>query len=150
MQKSNTIHKKSFPGIWIRCPHLNCGNYEWLYRGRFLLYATCPSCKRNIRISSNRINYRHNLQSLVGTNRLERQMSEVQQQRADIPMTVPLSTENNIGVTIQPSRGFRKRAFCISGKIILVIHQELVERLGINEDTWIDEVEADGGISINL
>lgn len=41
-------------GIWIRCPSSICGNHEWLYRGRSFIYATCPSCKRNVLISQNK------------------------------------------------------------------------------------------------
>ena len=55
MKVQGRIHGKATVGIWIRCPNPVCGNYEWQYRGRFFLYATCPSCKRNIRISSNKI-----------------------------------------------------------------------------------------------
>ena len=49
------INAKTRIGIWIRCPSPICGNYEWIYRGRFFIYATCPSCKRNVLISKNKI-----------------------------------------------------------------------------------------------
>jgi hypothetical protein len=65
-------------------------------------------------------------------------------------MTIPSSTRKNIDVTISSARRFRKKAFCVYWKIILIIHPELVERLGINEDTWIDEEEADNGISLTI
>jgi len=55
MEKRDTITKKTTMGIWIRCPNPICGNYEWQYRGRFTVFATCPSCRRNIRISCNKI-----------------------------------------------------------------------------------------------
>jgi len=55
MNKEDTITKKTATGIWIRYPNPICGNYKWQYRGRFIIYATCPSCRRNIRISSNKI-----------------------------------------------------------------------------------------------
>ena len=77
-------------------------------------------------------------------------MSEMQQHRADGPMTSSLSTKKNIDVAISRSRRFRKKAFCVSGKIIVIIHQELVERLGISEDTWIEEEETDSGISLTI
>ena len=64
-------------------------------------------------------------------------------------MTSPFSTEANIRVTIPCSR-FRKKVFCVSGKIIVVIHQELVERLGISEDTWIEEEKTDTGILLTI
>ena len=41
-------------GIQIRCNNPAC-LYEWRYTGHFFFYATCPSCRRNIRISQNRI-----------------------------------------------------------------------------------------------
>jgi hypothetical protein len=47
--------EKSHMGIRIRCPNPICEDYQWTYRGRLLVYATCPSCKRNIRISQNKI-----------------------------------------------------------------------------------------------
>ena len=78
-------------------------------------------------------------------------MSEVQQHRADdAPMTLPLSTEENIHVTISSTRRFRKKAFCVLGKTLVVIHPELVKSLGINEDTWFDEIETDSGISLTI
>ena len=46
---------KVHTGIWIRCPSPICGNHQWLYRGRSFIYATCPSCKRNVLISKNKI-----------------------------------------------------------------------------------------------
>jgi hypothetical protein len=41
-------------GVWINCPSSGCG-YSWNYTGRFFLYATCPSCRRNVRIQDNKI-----------------------------------------------------------------------------------------------
>lgn len=41
-------------GIMVRCPNLKCG-YEWRYLGRFSFYATCPSCRRNVKISENKV-----------------------------------------------------------------------------------------------
>jgi hypothetical protein len=46
-----SIEKKH---VKMRCPNRNC-EYEWDYGGRFDIYATCPSCRRNVRISENRI-----------------------------------------------------------------------------------------------
>ena len=40
--------------VEIRCPNTSC-LYEWKYRGRFRFYATCPSCRRNVKISENKI-----------------------------------------------------------------------------------------------
>jgi hypothetical protein len=41
-------------GVLVHCPNLDC-NYTWRYAGRFVLYATCPSCRRSIKISKNKI-----------------------------------------------------------------------------------------------
>jgi hypothetical protein len=41
-------------GILIQCPHSDC-KYKWKYRGRFLFYASCPSCRRNLKIGENQI-----------------------------------------------------------------------------------------------
>jgi hypothetical protein len=38
----------------IRCPNTSC-LYEWEYRRRFRFYATCPSCRRNVKISENKV-----------------------------------------------------------------------------------------------
>lgn len=43
-----TEHK----GIGIHCPKTDCG-YTWRYNGKFFWYATCPSCRRNIKILDN-------------------------------------------------------------------------------------------------
>lgn len=36
----------------IHCP--NC-QYSWPYRGRFSLYACCPSCRRGVKIIDNKV-----------------------------------------------------------------------------------------------
>ena len=40
--------------IRILRPNLIRGDYERIYQGKFLIYATCPSCKRDIHVSGNR------------------------------------------------------------------------------------------------
>jgi len=40
-------------GILINCPNPKC-KYKWKYGGS-LLYATCPSCRRNVKILENKI-----------------------------------------------------------------------------------------------
>lgn len=40
--------------VRIRCPNTNC-DYSWTYSGRLLFYATCPSCRRNVKIQGNKI-----------------------------------------------------------------------------------------------
>jgi hypothetical protein len=52
-QKEYTLTKQ-ISGIWLQCDNPIC-RYNWRYTGRFFLYATCPSCRRNIRIGENRI-----------------------------------------------------------------------------------------------
>ena len=41
-------------GVLVHFTNLDC-NYRWRYAGRFILYATCPSCRRSIKISKNKI-----------------------------------------------------------------------------------------------
>jgi len=40
--------------ILIKCPNPDC-KYSWWYSGRLVVYATCPSCRRNIKVSQNKI-----------------------------------------------------------------------------------------------
>jgi hypothetical protein len=40
--------------IVILCPHPSC-EYKWEYKGRLPFYATCPSCRRNVKIRDNQI-----------------------------------------------------------------------------------------------
>jgi hypothetical protein len=49
-----TLMKKEtiLTSIELECPY--CG-YKWSYGGRFFIYATCPSCRRNIRINENKV-----------------------------------------------------------------------------------------------
>ena len=48
-------------GVWIRCPNTLCA-YKWQYTGRFFIYATCPSCRHNVKISENKIESPQSLQ----------------------------------------------------------------------------------------
>jgi hypothetical protein len=41
-------------GVQIRCPNTRCA-YKWTYKGRFSIYATCPSCRYNVKIDENKI-----------------------------------------------------------------------------------------------
>jgi hypothetical protein len=47
-------------GILIKCPNHGC-QYSWRYSGRLVVYATCPSCRRNVKVSQNKV---ETLQSL--------------------------------------------------------------------------------------
>jgi hypothetical protein len=40
--------------IQMTCPNPDC-NYRWIYTGRLLHYATCPSCRRNVKIQDNKM-----------------------------------------------------------------------------------------------
>ena len=44
---------KNSGGTIIRCPNSYC-DYTWRYLGKFAFYATCPSCRRNIKIAENK------------------------------------------------------------------------------------------------
>ena len=50
MQSDQTVTHS----VWIRCPNIHCA-YEWHYTGRFFIYATCPSCRKNVKISQNKV-----------------------------------------------------------------------------------------------
>jgi hypothetical protein len=39
--------------VRLHCPNPNC-DYSWMYTGRLLHYATCPSCRRNVKIQNNK------------------------------------------------------------------------------------------------
>ena len=65
-------------------------------------------------------------------------------------MTSPLSTKQDIGVSISIPRRFLRKAIIVSDKTLIVIPPELVKSLHINEDTWIEETEADNGISLTI
>jgi hypothetical protein len=41
-------------GLFLRCPNPNC-QYTWSYHGRFIFYATCPACRRNVKIPENKM-----------------------------------------------------------------------------------------------
>ena len=51
-------------GVPIKCSNTRC-QYEWTYKGRFSIYATCPSCRHNIKISENKVESPQSLK--VGT-----------------------------------------------------------------------------------
>ena len=65
-------------------------------------------------------------------------------------MAPSLSKKKNIGVSVSSPGRFRKKVFRVFEKTLIVIHPELVKSLRINEDTWIDEMETDTGISLTI
>ena len=65
-------------------------------------------------------------------------------------MTPPTSTKINIDVTLSTGEKFLKKAFRISGKTLVVIREELIDRFGINDDTWFKEEAADDGIFLRI
>jgi hypothetical protein len=54
MQQAEKEKLNGKKGHLLKCPRSGCG-YTWMCTGRFLLYATCPSCRRNVRIFENKI-----------------------------------------------------------------------------------------------
>ena len=150
MNKKHKINKRSTTGIWIRCPNPICGNYEWQYRGRFFLYATCPSCRRNIRISSNKIEIPLQSAKVGDHDQIVTANIGGATARSSIDLTSPLSTTEDIRVSISNRRKFLKKAFHISGKTIVVIHPHMVERLGINDSTWLEEEITENGIFLRI
>ena len=65
-------------------------------------------------------------------------------------MTTSVSSKKDIDVAISDGRKILKKAFHISGKTIVVIHPDLVERLRINDTTWFEEEIADNGILLRI
>jgi hypothetical protein len=47
-------------GILIKCPNREC-EYKWWYKGSLVVYATCPSCRRNIKVLQNKIETLHSV-----------------------------------------------------------------------------------------
>lgn len=41
-------------GVLVHCTNKEC-RYKWLYKGRSIFYASCPCCRRNIRITDNKV-----------------------------------------------------------------------------------------------
>jgi hypothetical protein len=77
-QKEGANQKK----VRIRCSNPNC-DYSWMYSGRLLYYATCPSCRRNVKIHDNKIELPQSVQ--VGPQvRLQRSGIHQQEQMHDI------------------------------------------------------------------
>ena len=77
-------------------------------------------------------------------------MSEVQQQGADIPMTIPISISKDLDVPISSRRGHLKKPFRYCEKTIVVIHEEIVNRLGINDETWFEQEVTATGILLKI
>ena len=53
IMNNNMNNQRDSQGTVIHCPNSNC-EYTWRYSGRFSFYATCPSCRRNIKIAENK------------------------------------------------------------------------------------------------
>lgn len=51
---NNMNNPRDSQGTVIHCPNSSC-DYTWRYLGRFSFYATCPSCRRNIKIAENKL-----------------------------------------------------------------------------------------------
>jgi hypothetical protein len=54
MQNNLRSNVKDSEGVMVHCPNPAC-DYTWRYVGRFSFYATCPSCRRNIKIQENKV-----------------------------------------------------------------------------------------------
>lgn len=55
MSRSNMMQTQTVSaGIPLHCPNTEC-RYKWRYTGRLFIYATCPCCRKNVRISQNRV-----------------------------------------------------------------------------------------------
>jgi hypothetical protein len=40
-------------GVYVHCSNTRC-NYRWRYKGQSTFYASCPYCRRNVKISENK------------------------------------------------------------------------------------------------
>ena len=56
MSKTTNMEKENEKGIRMRiqCPNSEC-RYGWNYRGSLRIYATCPSCRRHVKIAENKV-----------------------------------------------------------------------------------------------
>ena len=73
-------NESNLKGTLIRCPNRTC-EYTWEYVGRFFYYATCPSCRKNVKIQDNKIESPQSVQ--VGA-RGQIQQAEISPAEADI------------------------------------------------------------------
>jgi hypothetical protein len=53
IMNNNMNSQRDSQGTVIHCPNSSC-DYTWRYLGRFSFYATCPSCRKNIKIAENK------------------------------------------------------------------------------------------------
>ena len=51
-------------GVYVHCSNTRC-NYRWRYKGQSTFYASCPYCRRNVKISENKDEWLQSAQ--VGT-----------------------------------------------------------------------------------
>ena len=53
---TTTMEKEKEKGIRlpIQCPNADC-RYGWNYKGSLRIYATCPSCRRHVKIAENKV-----------------------------------------------------------------------------------------------
>ena len=47
-------------GIPISCPNILCADRDWIYTGNRTVYATCPNCKKPVRIGDHRVKAKEN------------------------------------------------------------------------------------------
>jgi hypothetical protein len=47
-------------GIAIQCPNILCQGRDWNYAGNRTVYATCPNCKKPVRIEDHRVKIKEN------------------------------------------------------------------------------------------
>ena len=58
MSNTTTVIKLAYqtlkPGIYLECPNILCQGRQWYYTGTRTVYATCPHCKKSIRIEDHK------------------------------------------------------------------------------------------------
>jgi hypothetical protein len=132
----------SSKGIPIQCPHKDCG-YKWSYGGRFFIYATCPSCRRNLKYNTTAIyhGWRPELDCSSGkyidTGRSRR-------------ITMDDSSNSNNKASYAATVNYKnplKKVHCVANKLFVVIDDSIAKHLEINDnDTWFEQIKTDDGI----
>jgi len=75
---------------------------------------------------------------------------EVLRRGADWPVKVSNSSKGEALDQTQKSYRVFKRPFRVSDRTIVVIHENIVENLHIDENTWLEEEETEDGILLKI
>jgi hypothetical protein len=81
MADANLRTGSKLEGILVRCSNPNC-QHRWYYKGRSLFYASCPFCRRNIKL---------NIRSF------ENRTTSLQSDRGDQPQQTAVDNDTPLG-----------------------------------------------------